>query len=90
MHGRVDWEVILNLIFYQQIGGFIMIERWTPKIKQEQCTEGMTLRMWTDKEGDYVLYSDYLKEINNLKDQILNMQDSSGEPDADPEFIQER
>ena len=41
-----------------------MIERWTPKIKQEQCTEGMTLRMWTDKDGEYVLYTDHLKHAN--------------------------
>jgi hypothetical protein len=40
-----------------------MIERWTPKIKQEQCTEGMTLRMWTDKEGEYVLYTDHVKAV---------------------------
>jgi hypothetical protein len=40
-----------------------MVERWTPKIKQEQCTEGMTVRMWTDKEGEYVLYADHIKAV---------------------------
>jgi predicted RNase H-like nuclease (RuvC/YqgF family) len=40
-----------------------MIERWTPKIKQEQCAEGMTLRMWTDKDGDYILYADHLAAL---------------------------
>jgi hypothetical protein len=48
------------------------IERWTPKIKQEQCSDGMTLRMWTDKEGDYVLYVDYLKiekEVKRLREE---------------------
>ncbi len=40
-----------------------MIERWTPKIKSEHCGDGMTLRMWTDKEGDYVLYMDHRKEV---------------------------
>lgn len=36
-----------------------MIERWTPKIKKSLTTEGMELRMWTDKDGEYVLYKDY-------------------------------
>ena len=30
----------------------VMIERWTPKLKKEQCMDGLTLRMWTDKDGD--------------------------------------
>ena len=47
-----------------------MIERLTPKLKQEQCSEGLILRMWTDKEGDYVLFSDYQKEISSLKSQL--------------------
>ncbi len=44
-----------------------MIERWTPKIKKEQCSEGMTLRMWTDKEGEYILYSDHVKAVEEAR-----------------------
>jgi len=40
-----------------------MIERWTPKIKQKQCSERMTFGMWTDKDGEYVLYTDYIKAV---------------------------
>jgi len=44
-----------------------MIERWTPKIKQEQVSEGMTLRMWTDKDGEYVLHTDFIERVKKLE-----------------------
>ena len=44
------------------------MERWTPKLKQEQCLPGFTLRMWTDKDGEYVLYTDHLAEIREIVD----------------------
>jgi hypothetical protein len=52
-----------------------MIERWTPKIKPSLTGDGNELRMWTDKEGDYVLYTDYIKKGNeytiNTRENIL-------------------
>ena len=50
------------------------IERWVPKLKQEQCSEGLTLRMWTDKDGDYVLYVDHINEIDTLKNRIRELE----------------
>lgn len=50
-----------------------MIERWTPKLKKEQCMDGLTLRMWTDKDGDYVLYKDYLKLELRIKELEHNL-----------------
>jgi cell shape-determining protein MreC len=44
------------------------MERWTPKLKQEQCLPGFTLRMWTDKDGEYVLYTDHIAETRKLID----------------------
>ena len=40
-----------------------MIERWIPKLKKDQCLPGLTLRMWTDKEGEYILYTDHLAVV---------------------------
>ena len=40
-----------------------MIERWIPKLKKDQCLPGLTLRMWTDKEGEYILYTDHIASI---------------------------
>ncbi|MFA5323356.1 MAG: DUF551 domain-containing protein [Smithella sp.] len=57
-------------------GGVEMIERWTPKLKQEDCSEGLTLRMWTDKDGDYVLYTDHLAAMQE-KDALLIHAESS-------------
>lgn len=54
-----------------------MIERWIPKLKKDQCLPGLTLRMWTDKEGEYILYTDHIaaiaekdKEIERLKAEL--------------------
>jgi len=46
-----------------------MIERWTPKIKPS-LTGGNELRMWTDKEGDYVLYTDYITRENIILEAV--------------------
>jgi len=63
-----------------------MIERWTPKLKQEACSEGLTLRMWTDKDGDYVLLSDHLaatqekdKEVARVTQKWKEANDDLGE-----------
>ena len=45
------------------------IERWTPKIKKSLTGPDMELRMWTDKDGDYVLYKD-LAALREENDQL--------------------
>ncbi|MFA5322815.1 MAG: hypothetical protein WC373_09095 [Smithella sp.] len=45
------------------------IERWTPKIKKSLTGPDMELRMWTDKDGDYVLYKD-LAALRAENDQL--------------------
>ena len=52
----------------QYVGYVYNMERWTPKLKQEQCLPGFTLRMWTDKDGEYVLYTDHIAETRKLID----------------------
>jgi hypothetical protein len=51
-----------------------MIERWIPKLKKDQCLPGLTLRMWTDKEGEYILYIDHLAAITEKDREIERLQ----------------
>jgi len=52
------------------------MERWTPKLKQEQCLPGLTLRMWTDKDGEYVLYADAQAELAEKDKEIEGLKKS--------------
>ena len=52
-----------------------MIERWIPKIKQEvgALNTGLTLRMWTDPEGYYVLYSDHKAALAEKEKELAEL-----------------
>ena len=73
-----------------------MIERWIPKIKQEvgALNTGLTLRMWTDPEGYYVLYSDHKaalaekeKELAELLEKVRRWKDAEDRMNKDHKYL---